>query len=88
MTKDELEMLRVRVSVEAVHVLLRELFADAVAATPGAASAWVSRFQALRQRDEKLALEGLTPEQSDQAAGEYQEALEYLLSFIESGFPG
>jgi hypothetical protein len=86
MTESELEILRIKVGMEAIRVLLRGLYTGLANSSPTAAQGFREKFSALRKNHGEIALEGVAPEYSDLMAGEYQEALDDLLTFIESGF--
>lgn len=86
MTKDELDLLRLRLRVETLLLLIRMLYTGLANSSPTAAQAFRDQFARLRQGHSKIALKGMTPEYSDLVAAEYQEALDDILTFIESGF--
>jgi len=86
MTQDELDLLRIGVKVEAIKVLVRGLDTGLANSSPTAAQACRDQFLALRQDHSKIAIQGIAPEYSDLVAGEYQEALDDLLTYIEAGF--
>lgn len=85
MTPQELEMLRLRVQLEALRVLVRGLYTGIANSSPTTPAVLRERFVALRAEHSQIALKGIGPEQSDLIAAEYQEALDDLLQFIEGG---
>jgi hypothetical protein len=86
MTKDELEMLRLRLRVETLLLVIRMLYTGLANSSPTAVQAFRDQFARLRQAHSKIALKGMTPEYSDLIAAEHQEVLDDVLTFIESGF--
>ncbi len=66
--------------------LIRKLYTGLAALSPNGAQILRDQFLRLRQEHEKIALPGVSPEYSDLVAAEYQEALDDLLTYIESGF--
>jgi hypothetical protein len=86
MTTGELEILRLKLSLEVHRVLLRGLYIAAANSIPGGAQACRDRFAALRKEHAKIVIPGIPPEYSDMVTAEYQEALEDALSSIEAGF--
>jgi hypothetical protein len=87
-TENDLEILRLKVRIEALQLLIRTLYSGLANTSPTAAQTCREQFARLRQDHGKMALTGTTPEVSDLIAAEYQEALDDLLTFIESGFRG
>lgn len=87
MTPDEMEILRLKLRIEVVRVLLRGLYTALAKSSPAAAQALRDQFADLRQRHGQITLPGHPAVYSDMVAGEYQDELNNLLSFIESGFP-
>jgi hypothetical protein len=85
MTEDELEMFRLKVRVEALRVLVRGLYTGLANSSPNGGQAVRERFAALRAKHSKVVISGIAPEYSDMLASEYEEALEDLLKYIESG---
>jgi len=86
MTEAELDILRLKLKIEVHQLLLRGLYTGLVNSSPTGPQAYRDRFAALRQEHSKIAIPGIPPEYSDMLSGEYQEALEDTLSFIEAGF--
>jgi hypothetical protein len=85
MTETELEILRLKVRIEVLQVLIRGLYTGLANTSPAVAQTVRDRFSDLRQKHDKIALTGTTPEMSDLISAEYQEALDDALSHIESG---
>jgi hypothetical protein len=67
-------------------VLLRGLYAALANITPTGGQSFRNQFQILRQKHATIAIPDISPKISDLVAAEYQEALDDLLSFVESGF--
>jgi hypothetical protein len=86
MTETELEIVRLKVRMEVLRILSRALYTGLANTSPTVAQTIRDRFSNLRQEHDKIALKGMTPEMSDLISAEYQEALEDILSSIESGF--
>ncbi len=86
MTERELEILRLKVKIEVLHVLLRGLYTGLANSSPNGARAYRDRFSMLRLEHAKIVIPGVPPEYSDLVAAEYQEVLDDTLSDIESGF--
>ena len=86
MTEAELEILRLKIQLEALRVLLRMLYTGLANSSPSGPQAFRDQFDHLRQEHAKIALPGIAPEYSDLVAAEYQEALDDLLSYITAGF--
>ena len=85
MTESDLEILRLKAGMEAMRVLIMMLYTGLAGISPNAATIILEKFSALRKEHRKIALQGIDPALSDLVAAEYQEALDDLLSFIESG---
>ena len=85
MSKEELEILRLKVKIEVLLMLVRGLYTG-LANTSLIASATVrENFAEMRKEHSKIAIPNLPAGYSDLLAGEYQEALEDALSQIEAG---
>jgi len=85
-TKGELEILRLKLRIEILQLLLRKLYTGLANSSPAAGQAFRDQFSALRQEHSKIVLRQVSPAYSEMIAAEYQEALEDVLSDIESGF--
>jgi hypothetical protein len=85
LTETELQTLRIIVSLTAIRTLLRECLVENAAASPGRAYRYREIFARLRARPQPLALNGIDSPLQDLATNEYQDALEELLSYVESG---
>jgi len=85
MTESELEILRLKVGMEAMRVLIRMLYTGLAGISPNAPTIIREKFEGLRKEHAKVAIPGIDPAMSDLVAAEYQEALDDLLGFIESG---
>jgi len=85
MTKEELEIFRLKVRVEALRVLVRGLYTGLANSSPTAKQALRERFAILRKEHSRIVLKGIAPEYSDMLSSEYQEALDEFLKDIESG---
>jgi hypothetical protein len=85
LTETELQTLRIIVSITAIRTLLRECFIEIAGTSPNRACRYREIFAALRSEQPTLALNGIDPALQELAANEYQEALDELLSYIESG---
>ena len=85
MTESELEILRIKVSIVALRVAVYGLYVGMANSSPTAAKAIREKFASVRKEYDKIALSGVGPEMSDTVAAEYREALDELLTFIESG---
>lgn len=83
LTESDLQTLRLIVSITAMRTLLRECLVEFAGASPDRASRCREIFARLRSKP--LALRGIDPTLLDLAENEYQEALEELLSYVESG---
>lgn len=88
MTEGELEILRLKLKIEALQVLIRMLYIGWANISPAGAQTLRDQFARLREEHGKIALPGTTPEISDLISAEYQEALDDVLAFIESGIRG
>jgi hypothetical protein len=86
MTETELEILRLRLRAEVHQLLLRGLYTGLANSSPTAAQEYRRQFAALRKQHSQLAIRGVDAAQSELIAGEFQEALEDVLSNIEAGF--
>ena len=86
MSPQELDLLRVKVKLEVMLTLHRGLYTGLANSSPAAMEAMKIQFSNLRNGHAQIAIKGLAPEYSDMVSGEYQEALEDALSFIEAGF--
>ena len=86
MTETDLELWRLKAKIEAIRVLLRVLYTGMANSSPTGAESLRDRFAALRQDHGRITFPGLPPEYSDALSAEYQEALDDLLTSIESGF--
>ena len=73
MTEAQLELLRIRLQIEAIRVLVRGLYTGLARSSPTASQAFRARFAELRKSHSMIALPGIPPEYSDLVAGEYQE---------------
>jgi hypothetical protein len=85
-TEAELQMVRISANLEAIRTLLRGLYTGLANTSPNAAQVIREKFAALRTEQQKVTLRGVDPAMSDLVAAEFQEALDDLLTFIESGF--
>jgi hypothetical protein len=85
MTKNELEFLHLKVKIGAMHVLMRTLYAALVNSSATSAQVCRDELARLRQDHGKIALAGTTPQESELVTTAYREALDELLTFIESG---
>lgn len=85
MTEGELEVLRVKLQIEAIYVLIRGLYTGLANISPTSAQGYRHQLERLRQKHSKIALKNVRPEYSDLVASEYQAILNDLLSYIESG---
>ncbi len=85
MTEHELEILKLNVRIQALEVLVRMLYSGLANSSPSAAQVLLEKLSSLRQEHAKIVLKVHSPEISDLVAGEYQEALDNLLKFIEDG---
>lgn len=85
MTEAELEIVRLKLKIEALLVLIGGIYTGLANSSPTASQAILGQFEKLRQDHAKIALPNYSPEYSDMLAGEYQEALEGFLKVIESG---
>lgn len=85
MTEQELQILQLRMKIEALYILVRGLYSGIVGTSPTGIEYLKRQFAALRQHASLVAIKGLPPEQSDLAAGEFQTALEDFLSDLEAG---
>lgn len=83
MTKEELEVLRLKLQLQVHLELIRALYSALAGTSPALAQRFREGFQTARKERQQLALDGLQPGYSDLVAAEYQEALEDALSFIE-----
>lgn len=81
----ELDLFRLKVQLEVLRVLLRGLCTGLANSSPSAAEFVRAHFANLRTRHSNLSLHRTDPALSDLFSAEYQEALNDLLSFIESG---
>ena len=88
MNEAELEILRLKMRAEVHLVLLRALYTGLANSSPTVAPSLRERFEALRKDHGRIAIPGLAAGYSDLVAGEYQEALNDALSFIEDGLTG
>jgi hypothetical protein len=86
MTESELELLRLKLKIEAIVVLVRALYIGLANSSPTVTQAFRVNFSSLRESHSQVAIPGIPPEFSDLVAGEYQEALDDFLKLIESGF--
>lgn len=86
MTEHELEILRLKASLEVHLTLLRGLYTALANTSPAAAKGFRGQFEALRKAHQKIAIQGVAPEYSELLAGEYQDALDDALKQIEAGF--
>ena len=85
MTESELETLRLKMRLEAHQVLLRMMFVGWASISPNGGQTLRGQFARLRAEHAKIAIPGMKPEYSDLVSAEYQEALDDILSDIESG---
>jgi len=85
LTAAELQTLRIIVSITAIRTLLRECFIEMASASPERECRYREMFATLRSRQQPLALDGIDSVLRDLATHEYQDALDELLSYIESG---
>lgn len=85
MTEQELELLRLKLRIEALQVLVRGIYIGLAALSPDAPQALRVKFEALRRETSLIVLKQYPPEYSDMISGEYQTAINDLLSFIEQG---
>jgi hypothetical protein len=85
LSESDLQTLRIIVSITAIRTLLRECFIEIAGTSPNRAGRYREIFAALRSGQPALALNGIDPALKELAANEYQEALDELLSYIESG---
>ena len=83
LTETDLQTLRIIVSITAMRMLLRECLVEFAGASPERAYRCWEMFARLRSKP--LSLRGIDPTLIDLAENEYQEALEELLSYVESG---
>jgi len=81
----DLEIFRLKMRLEVHLVLIRGLYTGLANTSPNGGQALLAKFAALRQEHQKIAIPGLKEGYSDLVAGEYQEALEEALSWIEGG---
>lgn len=86
MTEQELDLLRLKLRLQALEVLVRGLYVALASLSPSAPQALRVKFEALRKETALVAVKGYPPEYSDMIAAEYQTATDDLLSFIEKGF--
>lgn len=87
MTPEELEIVRFKVKILALETVL-DSFCNAVASSsPTAPAALRMKFQDFRKKHSKIVLPGYSAEYSDLLAGEYQEALDDILTKLENGLP-
>lgn len=85
MTEQELEILRLKMQIQALQVLIRGIYTGVAGLSPTAPIVLREKFAALRKETDKIAIKGVLPEYSDMVSGEYQTAMDDLLSFIETG---
>ena len=85
MTPEELETFRLKAQLEVLRVLVRGLYTGLANQSESSAVSLHELFAEIRKRHSKVVLKGLAPALSDLFSAEYQEALEDLLAFIESG---
>ena len=85
MTKDQLEILKLKSQIQALQVVLSMICAALGRTFPSFSESLQETGNQLRESHSKIALKGYPPELSDLIAGEYQEALDDILNFIEDG---
>ena len=85
MTPEELETFRLKAQLEVLRVLVRGLYTGLANQSESSAASLREKFAELREQHGNVVLKGLAPALSDLFSAEYQEALEDLLVYIESG---
>lgn len=85
MTQEELEALRIKAQLEALRVLMRMLYTGLANSSSSAAIEARAKFAALRQEHGRVVLSDRSAVESDMVTAEFQEALDDLLTYIESG---
>lgn len=85
MTETERQTLKIIVAITAMRAVMRECLVEMAASFPNGACRTRQALARLRTRPPALGLNGIDPALSQLAAHEYQDALNELLSFIESG---
>lgn len=85
MTPSELEILRLKNQILALQILLRALCGAIGRTSPSFLPSLHETGKQMREEYSKIVLKGYPPEQSDLIAGEFQEAFDDLIKFIEAG---
>lgn len=83
MTEIELEVLRLRLRIEAHQKLLTGIYTWLASSSPIAAKVIQDQFAKLREGHLALVIPGLPPATSDMIAAEFQSALDDVLREIE-----
>ena len=86
MTEAELELVRLKMKIEALYALVHGLYTGLANSSPIAAKGFRDQFAALRQLHAQIVPPNMPPAYSDLVAAEYGEILSGYLTQIESGF--
>ena len=82
MTEKELEIVRLKAKILALETVLSTLFSALGRTFPSFSQSFRETGNAMKEEYSMLAVKGYPPELSDLLAGEYQEALDELLKFL------
>jgi hypothetical protein len=85
MTEHELEIVKLKSQMQALQLVVRVLCSALGRTFPTFGPSLLETGKHAQEEYSKIALKGYPPELSDLIAGEYQEALDDLLKYIEDG---
>lgn len=84
MTNNELEIVKLRSQILALETILSMLCSALGRSFPSFSQSFHETGKLLKEEHSKVLLKGYSPEMSDLLAGEYQDALDSLLKYIEN----